>query len=145
MIYLPIYKKNIIVLSNGKNVTPQPIENQLKQSLYISQIMLIGDQRKTITALIVPNFDALKEYAKEKQLETDDVAGLIETKEIRQLFRRDIGQLSMDFADFERVKMFTLLDREFSQEADEMTPTLKLKRKIVLEKYKDQIEKMYGD
>ena len=138
-------KKNIIVLSNGKNVAPQPIENQLKQSLYISQIMLIGDQRKTITALIVPNFDALKEYAKEKQLETDDVAGLIETKEIRQLFRRDIGQLSMDFADFERVKMFTLLDREFTQETDEMTPTLKLKRKIILEKYKDQIEKMYGD
>ena len=66
-------------------------------------------------------------------------------RRIRQLFRRDIGQLSMDFADFERVKMFTLLDREFTQEADEMTPTLKLKRKIILEKYKDQIEKMYGD
>ena len=137
-------KKNIIVLSNGKNVAPQPIENLLKQSPYISQVMLIGDQRKSISALIAPNFDALKAYAKEMALAPQEVGELIESKEIRQLVRKEIERLSTALADFERVKMFTLLDREFTQEADEMTPTLKLKRKVILEKYGDKIEKMYG-
>ena len=137
-------KKNIIVLSNGKNIAPQPIENQLNQSRYISQVMLIGDQRKSISALIAPNFDALKAYAKEMELAPQEVGELIESKEIRQLVRKEIERLSTALADFERVKMFTLLDREFTQEADEMTPTLKLKRKVILEKYGDKIEKMYG-
>ncbi|MCZ6679084.1 MAG: long-chain fatty acid--CoA ligase [Candidatus Poribacteria bacterium] len=137
-------KKNIIVLSNGKNVAPQPIENQLKQSLYISQIMLIGDQRKSIAALIVPSFDAIKDYAKENQLETDDMSALIRRKEIQQLIRREINDHSTQFADFEQVRMFTLLEREFTQEAGEMTPTFKLKRRVIIEKYKDLIEKMYG-
>ena len=137
-------KKNIIVLSNGKNVAPQPIENQLIQSRYINQVMLIGDQQKSISALIVPNFDALKEYAKEIQLGTQDVAELITARETRQLIRKEIERFSTDLADFERVKMFTLLGREFTQEADEMTPTLKLKRKVIIEKYGDKIEKMYG-
>jgi long-chain acyl-CoA synthetase len=138
-------KKNLIVLSNGKNVAPQPIENQLKQSQYINEIMLIGDQRKSITALIVPNFDAIQEYARESQLETEDVAGLIRTKEIQQLIRHEINQYSTSFADFERVKMFTLLEREFTQEAGEVTPTLKLKRRVIVQKYKDLIEAMYGE
>ena len=137
-------KKNIIVLSNGKNIAPQPIENQLIQSRYINQVMLIGDQRKSISALIAPNFDALKAYAKEMALAPQEVGELIESKEIRQLVRKEIERLSTALADFERVKMFTLLDREFTQEADEMTPTLKLKRKVILEKYGDKIEKMYG-
>ena len=137
-------KKNIIVLSNGKNVAPQPIENQLIQSRYINQVMLIGDQQKSISALIVPSFDALKAYATEMELATQEAAELIETKEIRQLVRKEIERYSMDLADFERVKMFTLLDREFTQEADEMTPTLKLKRKVIIEKYGDKIVKMYG-
>ena len=139
-------KKNIIVLSNGKNVAPQPIEGQLKRSLYINQVMLIGDQRKSITALIVPAFDVLKEYAEEKQLETGDVTALIKTKEVTQLIRGEIDRLLADFADYERVRMFTLMDQEFTQEADEMTPTLKLKRRIIRERYKDKIEGMYrGD
>jgi long-chain acyl-CoA synthetase len=137
-------KKNIIVLSNGKNIAPQPIENQLTQSLYINQVMLIGDQRKSVSALIVPNFDAIKEYAAEEELDTKDIAQLIETKEIRQLIRKEIERLSTALTDFERVKMFTLQDREFTQEADEMTPTLKLKRKVILERYGNKIEKMYG-
>jgi long-chain acyl-CoA synthetase len=137
-------KKNIIVLSNGKNVAPQPIESKLTESPYISQVLLIGDKRKSITALIVPSFEPIREYAREKGIEAPDIATLIETKPIYQLLRSEINRLSVDFADFERVKMFTLLEREFSQEADEMTPTLKLKRRVILEKYKDKIEKMYG-
>ena len=138
-------KKNLIILSNGKNIAPQPIENQLKQSPYISEIMLIGDQRKSVAALIVPNFDEIKAYAKEQQLETEDVAALVQTREIHRLIRGELSQYSTDFADFERVRLFTLLAEEFTQEAGEMTPTLKLKRPVIMEKHKAAIEKMYGD
>ncbi len=138
-------KKNILVLSNGKNVAPQPIENQLKQSPYISEIMLLGDQRSTVTALIVPSFDELKEYATEQQLEAGDIAALVQTPEIQRLIRAEINQYSADFADFERVRRFTLLAEEFSQEAGDITPTLKLKRQVIMEKHKAAIDQMYGD
>jgi long-chain acyl-CoA synthetase len=137
-------KKNIIVLSNGKNVAPQPIESQLVQSRYINQVMLLGDQRKSIAALIVPSFDALKEYATAENLDAKDPAALIETQEVQRFIRGEINRLQADFADFERVRMFTLLEREFTQDKDEMTPTLKLKRRVILEHCKEQIEKMYG-
>jgi long-chain acyl-CoA synthetase len=138
-------KKNILILSNGKNVAPQPIENQLKQSPYISEIMLLGDQRKSVAALIVPSLDEIKEYAKEQQLETGDMAALLQTQEIQRLIRGEINQYSSDLADFERVRMFTLMAEEFSEESGEMTPTLKLKRQVIMEKYKAAIERMYGD
>lgn len=138
-------KKNLLILSNGKNVAPQPIENQLKQSPYISEIMLLGDQRRTITALIVPNYDAIKEYAAEQQLEAEDMSALLQTQEIQRLIRGEINQYSSDFADFERVRMFTLMAEEFSEESGEMTPTLKLKRSVIMENHKAAIDQMYGD
>jgi long-chain acyl-CoA synthetase len=138
-------KKNILVLSNGKNVAPQPIENQLKQSPYISEIMLLGDQRRTITALIVPNYDAIKEFAAEQQLEAEDIPALLQTQEVQRLIRGEINQYSSDFADFERVRMFTLMEKEFSEESGEMTPTLKLKRPVIMENHKATIDQMYGD
>ena len=138
-------KKNILVLSNGKNVAPQPIESQLVRSEYISQVMLIGDGQKSVAALVVPNFDALGEYGKEKGLETEDVPALVETKEIRQLIRGEINQLVVDFADFERPRMFAVLNREFTQEQDEMTPTLKLKRQVILDHFSDEINAIYGE
>lgn len=138
-------KKNILVLSNGKNVAPQPIENQLKQSPYISEIMLLGDQRSTVTALIVPNYDEIKEYATEQGLDTKDLPALLQTQEIQQLIRGEINQHSSDFADFERVRRFTLMEEEFSQESGDITPTLKLKRQVIMEKHKAAIDRMYGD
>ena len=138
-------KKNILILSNGKNVAPQPIENQLKQSPYIAEIMLLGDQRKSVAALIVPSLDEIKEYATEQQLEIEDVPALLQTPEIQRLIRGEINQHSADFADFERVRMFTLLAAEFSEESGEMTPTLKLKRPVIMENHKAAIEQMYGD
>jgi long-chain acyl-CoA synthetase len=107
--------------------------------------MLLGDQRSIVTALIVPSFDEIKEYAKEQQLETEDVAALLQTPEIQRLIRGEINQYSTDFADFERVRMFTLLEEEFTQESEEMTPTLKLKRSVVMENHKAAIDQMYGD
>ena len=138
-------KKNIIVLSNGKNVAPQPIESELVQSPFINQILLIGNERKNLAALIVPNFDALKAWATENNVTTDDLATLLETREVQQLIQREIRSRLTDFADFEQVRRFTLLDKEFSQEADEMTPTLKLKRNVIIERYGDAISEMYPE
>lgn len=138
-------KKNIIVLSNGKNVAPQPIESQLVQSPFIDQIMLVGNERKNIAALIVPNFDALKSWASENDIDNSDIPELLKTRDVQQLIQKEIRERMIDFADFEQVRRFALLEKEFSQEEDEMTPTLKLKRNVIIEKYGDVIEGMYPD
>lgn len=138
-------KKNIIVLSNGKNVAPQPIESELVRSPFISQVMVIGSERKNLAALIVPNFDALKAWASENSIETDDLSVMLQVREVQQHIQSEIRSRLTDFADFEQVRRFVLLEKEFSQEADEMTPTLKLKRNVILEKYGDVIAGMYPE
>lgn len=111
--------------------------------------MLVGNERKNLAALIVPNFDALKAWAEENGIETGSTDGetspLHETREVRQLVQSEIRNRLTDFADFEQVRRFTLLEKEFSQEADEMTPTLKLKRNVIIERYGDAIEEMYPE
>ena len=142
-------KKNIIVLSNGKNVAPQPIESELVQSPFISQIMLVGNERKNLAALIVPNFDALKTWASDSDtgggIDTADLSAMLQTREVQQHIQSEIRNRLTDFADFEQVRRFILLEKEFSQEADEMTPTLKLKRNVIIERYSDKIEQMYPE
>ena len=142
-------KKNIIVLSNGKNVAPQPIESELVQSPFISQIMLVGNERKNLAALIVPNFDALKAWASDSDtgggIDTADLSAMLQAREVQQHIQREIRSRLTDFADFEQVRRFVLLEKEFSQETDEMTPTLKLKRNVIIEKYGDVIEGMYPE
>jgi long-chain acyl-CoA synthetase len=138
-------KKNIIVLSNGKNVAPQPIESELVRSPFISQVMVVGSERKNLAALIVPNFDALKAWASENSIETDDLSAMLQTREVQQHIQSEIRSRLTDFADFEQVRRFTLLEKEFSQEDDEMTPTLKLKRNVIMEKYGDAIDGMYPE
>ena len=138
-------KKNIIVLSNGKNIAPQPIESELVQSPLINQILLVGNERKNLAALIVPNFDALKAWASENSVETADLSAMLQAREVQQYIQSEIRSHLTDFADFEQVRRFTLLEKEFSQEADEMTPTLKLKRNVIIEKYGDAIEGMYPE
>ncbi len=138
-------KKNIIVLSNGKNVAPQPLESQLVQSPFIDQIMLVGNERKNIAALIVPNIDAIKSWSSENGVDTTDIPELLKTRDVQQLMQSEIRERLSDFADFEQVRRFALLEKEFSQEEDEMTPTLKLKRNVIKEKYSDVIEGMYPD
>ncbi len=138
-------KKNIIVLSNGKNVAPQPLESQLVQSPFIDQIMLVGNERKNVAALIVPNFDALKSWASENDVDASDIPEMLKTREVQQLIQNEIRERLTDFADFEQVRRFALLEKEFSQEADEMTPTLKLKRNVIIEKYGHVIDGMYPE
>ena len=137
-------KKNILVLSNGKNVAPQPIENAIKQSSYINQIMLLGDNQKTVAALVVPDFESVKSFAQEQGISTSDLSDLLTDKSIIQLIKKEISQYTSDFSDFEQVRQFHLIDREFTAETDEMTPTLKLKRNVIMKNFDDQINQFYS-
>lgn len=138
-------KKNIIVTSGGKNVTPATIENALITSPYIEQVMVIGDKRKYLSALIVPTFDAIKNYAQSNNISFSDREDLVNSPEIYNLLGTEIQRLSVDLARFEQIKRYTLLPQEFTIESGEITPSLKIKRKVVSEKYADQIDKMYED
>ena len=135
-------KKDIIVLANGKNVAPQPIEAKLKQSPFISEAVLLGDKANGVVAIVVPAFDRLKSWAQQQELDAADMTALVARVETRKLFKEEIDRNSTDLADFERVKRFTLLDRPFSIESGELTPTLKVKRKVIAENYADQIAQL---
>jgi long-chain acyl-CoA synthetase len=137
-------KKDIIVLANGKNVAPQPIEAKLKASPYIDNVVLFGDRQPNVVALIVPNLEHLRSWAKERKIEGKDLATLTASKEVQKFYKTEIERLSAELADFERVRRFTLLTRDFSQDRDELTPTLKIKRRVVAEHFASDIQSMYG-
>lgn len=137
-------KKEIIVMSNGKNVAPQPIENLMKTSRYIEQIALIGDNKKYISALVVPNFENLKLKAKELGVNTDSKEEMCKDKKINEFMRGEIDIVSADkVAKFEQIKKFVLLPDEFSLEKNQITPTLKLKRKVISQSFEGEIKSMY--
>jgi len=136
--------KEIIVLSTGKNIAPLPIEERLKESPYISQLILTGDNRSLITALIVPDFEALRGWLKEQYgREAASDEALAAEPLVKGLIREEIKKLSTGLADFERVKRFTLLNKAFTVEGGELTPTMKVRRKAVFEKYGKVIESLY--
>ena len=138
-------KKDIIVLANGKNVAPQPIEAEIKKSAFITELVLIGDKQNTITALVLPNLPKLKEWAKTEDLAWDSDEAMMEKAEVRKKMKQEIDSHSGDLADFEKVKKFTLLPVTFSVDTGELTPTLKIKRKVVLQKYAREVAEMRGD
>lgn len=134
-------KKDILVLANGKNVAPQPIETLLKRSPLIAEIVLLGDKAGTVSALVVPNFDALKAWAKSQgreSLKNEELAG---DSTARKFVKAEIDTLSKDLADYEKIKRIALIDHAFSVDSGELTPTLKVKRKVVAEKYGSLLEK----
>ena len=143
MLYITDRKKNILVTSGGKNVTPATIENLLITSPYIEQVMVIGDKRNYLTALIVPSFPALQKYADENGISYSNVKELLTNDKIYAALDADVQNLTKDLARFEQVKKFTLMPKEFNIEDGELTPTLKVKRKVVSEKYADVINQMY--
>ena len=139
-------KKDIIVLANGKNVAPQPIEQVLKTSPFITEIVLIGDKQNIVTALVVPNRDKLKEWATGEGLTFATDGELLSAPQVVKKVKSEIDGLSKErFADHERVKKFALLNATFSVDGGEMTPTLKVKRKAVLQKYAKEVAAMRGD
>lgn len=138
-------KKDILVLANGKKVAPQPIESRPQESTYISQIVLLGDNQSTVTALVVLAFARVKDWAKERSISVnfEDNSELTQHPEVVRLMRDEIQQFSGDLADLEKIHRFSLMDHQFTEERGEVTPNLKIKRRVVLEKYKDVIEAMY--
>ncbi|MBI6545769.1 MAG: long-chain fatty acid--CoA ligase [Cyanobacteria bacterium NC_groundwater_1444_Ag_S-0.65um_54_12] len=136
-------KKEILVMSNGKNVAPAPIENTLITSPYIAQAMVIGDNRNFIAALIVPNFEAVERWAKTTGL-TVIRPELVKDTRVKALLRSEIDRLMGNFAHFEKIKEFVILPQELSQENGELTPTLKYKRRAILERYQEQIAEIYA-
>ncbi|MFZ1082864.1 MAG: long-chain fatty acid--CoA ligase [Candidatus Kryptoniota bacterium] len=136
-------KKHLFVNSGGKNIAPQPIENLLQQSKFVDQIVLIGDKRRFNAALIVPDFDSLKEYAKGHHIIFSGERELIVDEKINDAVREDINNLQRDLAKYEQVRRFKLIAEPFTIESGELTPTLKVKRKVVEQKYSDLIESMY--
>ncbi len=137
--------KDLMKTSGGKYVAPQLIETTIGKDYFIEQIAVIGDLRKYVSALIVPAFPALEEYAKSKGIAFSSHEDLIAKPEIVRFYQERIDQNSGDLAGFEKVKKFTLLARPFSQDAGEMTPTMKLKRKAINEKFQDLIDGMYRE
>jgi long-chain acyl-CoA synthetase len=135
-------KKDIIVLANGKNVAPVPIEEQLKSSPYISEAVLFGDEQDVITALIVPNFEQTREWAKMQGLLVQSDAELVALPEVKQLMKQEIDRLTTHLAEFEKVRRFTLLDHPFSIETGELTPTLKVRRHFIKQRYAKELEAM---
>jgi long-chain acyl-CoA synthetase len=137
-------KKDIIVTSGGKNIAPQPIENQLKRHPLIGEIVMIGNARNFAAALVVPNFANLERWAAEKGLAYAGREELVGKPEVAALYDATVRELGRDLAKFEQIKKVSLLAREFSLEAGELTPTMKVKRRFVEQKYKPVIDAMYA-
>ena len=127
-------KKDLLVLANGKKVAPAPIEMKLSASPFIAQIVLLGDKQKAVSALIVPRMEALESWAKSQDL-TADGTELLKSPEVLKKMRDELDGLSKDLADFEKIKKFSLLEAQFTVEGGELTPTLKVKRRVVAEKF----------
>jgi long-chain acyl-CoA synthetase len=136
-------KKSLFKTSGGKYVAPTPIENLFLGSKYIDQFIIIGDKRMFISALVVPDFEALREYADAHRIPYKTNEDLIKLKQIEEMMEKDFTQFQKQLASYEKIRRFTLLSQPFSIESGEMTPSLKLKRKVIEERYKDLIEDMY--
>ncbi len=136
--------KDLIITAGGKNIAPQNIETEIGKDHYIEQMAVIGDRRPYVVALIVPSFLSLEEYARGKGIEFSTREELVNHPDIQAFYRSRIDKSKDKLARFEQIKRFTLIPNEFTQEGGELTPTLKIKRKLVQEKYEDLIEKMYA-
>jgi long-chain acyl-CoA synthetase len=138
-------KKDLIVTAGGKNVAPQPIENILKTNPYVSSAVIIGDKRKFISALIVPNFEKLEEYANANNISYSDYGELVKNDMVLNFIESEINRATPGLASYEKVKKVALLDREFEIEKGEITPTLKVKRNIIEQKYRGIIDSIYQE
>lgn len=137
-------KKDLIKTSAGKYVAPQMIEGLIAQSEFIEQAVVIGDKRKYVIALIVPDFERLRAWAKQQAVETTDKRELIADKRTVDMIRAEVSRLTRELADYEKVKRVALLAEEFTIDGGELTPTLKVRRRVVEQKYEKVIESLYS-
>lgn len=137
--------KELFKTSGGKYVAPQVIENKMKESPYIEQIMVIGENQKFVSALIVANFAAVKEWAKRHNVNADqDNEKLLKDPAVQKLFKDEVEGFNKDFGHVEQVKRFKVMPNEWSIDGGELTPTMKVKRKVVLEKYQKEVNEIYN-
>jgi len=136
-------KKDIIVTSGGKNIAPQQIENLLKTSPYISSAVVTGDRRKFCSAIIVPNFEKIEQYAASRGIPTSDRPGLVRNRDIVDFLMGEVNKTTVDLASYEKIKKIIVLEKDFEIDAGELTPTLKVKRNIIEKKYRDLIDALY--
>lgn len=136
--------KDLFKTSNGKYIAPQALESRLGEDKFIEQVAVIGDKRKYVTAIIIPAFEALKEYARKKHIQYRTMEDLIKNTDVRKMIQERIDILQENFAGFERIKKFTLLPQEFTMEAGELTNTLKIRRPVINRRYAREIEAMYA-
>ncbi len=137
-------KKELFKTSGGKYVAPQPIENKLKESPFVEQVMVVGSERKFVGALIVPSFATLKEWMREKEIPFTTNEDVIHHPKVLELYRELVESFNKFFNHVEQIKKFELLPNEWTVDTGEMTPKLSLKRKVVNEKFKDAIERIYA-
>jgi len=137
--------KDLYKTSNGKYIAPQQLEGRLMDDKYIENAVIIGDQRKYVSALIVPAFEELKKYASDQGIRYENNQDLCRNRTIIELYKTRIGAMQNEFANYEQVKRFTLLPESFSIDTGELTNTLKMKRLFIAEKFKDSIEQMYSE
>ena len=137
-------KKEMFKTSGGKYIAPQVIENQMKQSLFIEQIMVVGENRKMPTALIQPNIEYVKQWLESKGIKTNSLEESFKESTLIQAIQNDIEEHNKNFGSWEQIKKFKLVPEEWTIEGGHLTPTMKLKRKVVKEKYSNYIEKMYS-
>jgi long-chain acyl-CoA synthetase len=141
-------KKELIINAYGKNIAPAPIENSLKSSRFIGQAVVIGDRRKFLSALLVPDFEALRAWAQRQGIGAGAAGGdeaLIANPQVRELFKHEIDRVNAELASFEKIVAWDLLPAEWTLESGELTPTQKVKRRVINQKYGDVIERLYAE
>ena len=137
--------KNLVVLSTGKNVPAEPIEDAVVESEYVDQCMVVGDERKFVGALVVPNLGRIREWADENDIDLSDDEPLIENGRVHELVEREVERANRGFEEYERIKKFELVEDEWTEENGYLTPTLKKKRHKIREEYADEIESIYSE
>ena len=138
-------KKELFKTSGGKYVAPQPIENKCKESPFIEQMMVVGADKKFVGALIVPSFETLQDWMREKGLQFTTNEDVVHHPRVLELYKGIVESFNGYFNHVEQIKKFELLPREWTIDSGEMTPKLSLKRKVVMEKYKDAFERIYAE
>jgi long-chain acyl-CoA synthetase len=138
-------KKELIVTAGGKNIAPQPVENAFKMDKYICSVFVYGDRKPYLTALIVPTVERLFEFAKEHHIHYYELEDLVKHDQVQKHFEQRVADINRQLPQYETIKKFELLAHDFSISGGELTPTLKLRRKFIYEKYKHNIEDMYTD
>ena len=137
--------KHMIVNAGGKNIYPGPIEDMFKSSKWIDQLVVVGEAQNYMAALIVPDFDAIKKFAKDNGIEFSSIENLIEKDEIKDIYKKEMRAFSKDLASHEKIRDFRLLANEFTVETGEITPTLKVKRRVIADKFGHLIEDIFKD